>query len=98
MRNFKVIHLLIIVVSLTLTACGGGGSGGGANNGNENTAEASPPEQSAKVDPISILSADEKSEPVNMSNVDMTSLSDENVEDDETMNAMVSSITGTGKP
>lgn len=86
---------------MTLTACGGGGSGGGTSsattgNGSENTTEASPPQQQTKIDPMSMFAADESSEPVTMSNVDMSSLSDS--DDDESMNAMLVNMTGTSSP
>lgn len=98
MRHLKIIHLFIIGLSLTLTACGGGGSGSGVGNGSADTAEVTPAQQPANLDPMKLFTADEKSEPVDMSNIDMSSLSGDDIEDDETMNAMVSLKTGTSKP
>jgi len=95
LKNFKIVHLALIIVSLSLTACGGGGGGSStpsSDNASQNTTGQSSPEPQATATPASMLAADENSEPMEISNMDMTSMQESDLEDDEAMNALVLSV------
>lgn len=94
LKNFKIVHLALIVMSLSLSACGGGGGGSNSSNDNasQNTTGQSSPEPQATATPADMLAADEDSEPMEISNMDMTSMQESDLEDDDAMNALVLSV------
>ena len=93
-KNFRIIHLALIILSLSLSACGGGGGGSKSSNDNasQNTTSQSSPETQALATPASMLAADEDSEPMEINLMDMTSMQESDLEEDKAMNTMVMSV------
>ena len=99
LKKIMGINLLLIIMSLTLTACGGG-SGGSPDSNTANQSGSNQPTQTSQptATPMSMLAADEDSEPMEISNIDMTLMADSDAEDDENMSALLLDIAGTSKP
>ena len=94
LKKFNLVHLVLIAMSLTVSACGGGGGGSSSANDNasQDTTNPSSPQPQATATPESMLAADEDSEPMEISQMDMTTMQESDVEEDDAMNALVLSV------